>query len=335
MVGYGEKIIRLLSVMLLVGIGASTVCVPSAEAARKDKDEAAAPPLLVSLDVDHRALGLVFRDLSAQTDAGLVLMNGLENIPVKAFTVEEETLPEVLLKLGKLIGLLVHVTKHYSFMYDPAYEALVTLDLSDRIPDQYDEDLIFASFGSDTPLFTVLALMGHSTGRTLIADNAVADSLCGELNLKGVPLTQAIEAVLQSARVLESGVRIRATDQYVFLHAAEHRLRKNVDSNEIPKKMRRLLQETCSISLLVYSETDGEIRSQLGASRLHKVLSELSLQLGLRVQAERALEHFPVNPMVMNNVTRETALKLFIHQWLVPGFEFTIENETVLIREAK
>lgn len=296
--------------------------------------ESASPPPTASLDVNKRALGLVIRDLTGQTNAGLVLMNGLENIPINALSVENRPLPDILARLSQLTGLSTHVTAHYTFMFDPGYESLVTLSLQGEIPESYHDVPVFASFGADTPLFSVFAMLGMLTGKTLIADNAIGDALCGELNLHDVPLPQAIEAVLQSARIPQSSFHIRATDDYIFVYSRAHVLRKNVASPKIGSESRELLAEECSISLLFYTEADKKIRSQLGASKLYKVLSELSLQLGMPVRVDAKLDHFPVNPMVMNNVSREMALELFIHQWLVPDFEFTVVDGTVLIRPA-
>lgn len=292
----------------------------------------ATPPPTASLDVSRRALGLVFRDLTEQTNAGLVLMNGLENIPIERLNVNNDPLPVVLAELSKLTGLVTHETPYYTFMFDPTYESLVTLNIKRQIPEIYDDVWVFAAFGADTPLFSVFAMLSRLTGKTLIADNAIGDALCGELNLHDVPLPQAIEAALQSARIPQHNFRIRATDGYIFLHSSAHQLRRNVASSKIPPESRKLLNEKCSISLLVYTEADNKIRSQLGASKLYKVLSELSLQLGMPVRADPLLDHFPVNPMVMNNVSRETALELLIHQWLVPEFEFTVVDGAVLIR---
>lgn len=306
--------------------------VPESEAPSRVPEVLTTPPPLASLTVEKRALGLLFRDLTEQTNAGLVLMNGLENINIEGLSMTDTPLPEILSEINRITGLSTHSTPHYTFMFDPAYESLVTMDFQGGIPGSYDDVRVFASFGSDTPLFSVFALLSRLTGKTLIADNAVADALCGEINLHDVPLPQAIEAVLQSARIPQSGVQLRATDDYIFVHSAVHTLRRAVASAAISDADRKILAEPCSISLLVYTEADNKVRSQLGASKLYKVLPELSLQLGIPVRVDADLNHFPVNPMVMNDVTRDTALKLFIHQWLVPEFEYTVVDGTVLIR---
>lgn len=323
--------------VLFTALGICVLCAgcastPSDSKPVEDADVVSQQSTTASLEIQKQPLGYVFRDLAKQTNAGLVLMNGLENVSIDALTVTDMTPQEILNEIGQMTGLTTYMSPHYTFMFDPGYEALTTMDIAKQIPREYDDVRVFASFGSDTPLFSVFALLSKLTGKTIVADNAVADAACGELNFHDIPLAQALEAVLQSARIQQSSFQIKATDDYIFIHSSGHLLRREVVATGISAKDQKLLNQRCSISLLVYSEADNKVRSQLGASKLYKVISELSLQLGMPIRVEEELNHFPVNPVVMNDVKRETALQLFIHQWLVPEFECAIVDGTVVIR---
>ncbi|MFP6583925.1 MAG: hypothetical protein VCD00_15405 [Candidatus Hydrogenedentota bacterium] len=278
-----------------------------------------------------QSIGLILRDLGTKTTDGLVLMNGLENVTIAEFQITEQTTAQALSSLSELTGVSTHLTPYYTFVYDPTYETLVTLQIEQELPARYLETMVNISIGADTPLFSALALLGHSTGLTLVADNAIGDAQCGELSLPNVPLPQALEALLQSARIPQSSVGLRVHDDYLFFYSAGHAFATNLLKEPISAADRRALDESCSISLLVYTTPDNQISSQLGASRLHSVLPELSLQLGMPVRATEEILHLPVNPVVMNDISRATALELLMQQWLVPAFQYQVQDGTVLI----
>ena len=321
----------------LAGMLVSCASTPSVE---KPQTDAAASAVVVEQSPEHTAdysgqsLGLIVRDMGTHTGNGLVLMNGMENIKVSNFAPNNATTNGAVSLLSKETGIAAHLTPHYTFLYDPAYESLVTLQIEEALPRPYREQRVDVSFGADTPLFSAMALLGRSTGLTLVADNAIGDAKCGELSLLNVPLPQALEALLQSARIPQSSIRIRTTDEYVFVYSAGHGLSTNLVAGEVKPRDDETLKENCSLSLLVYTTADNQVTSQLGASPLHRVLPELSLQLGMRVQATEEVQHLPVNPVVMNNVSRETALELLLHQWLVPDFRYEVRDGTILIRRA-
>jgi len=276
-------------------------------------------------------LGLVIRDLNTTGEMSLVLMNGIENVLTLKADWEglssEDTL-DYLLKTHKLSRFN---TKYYTFICPPDYEVLSTIDLSHLIPKKYAKIKVNIAFGADTPLFSALALIGHSTGLTLVADQVMGDSLCGELRLYDTPLPQALEALVQSARVQPRAIKVQGTQDYILLLSAAHSLRSKVQSGDIPKAMARKLAENCSISLLFYTPSGSEANSPLGASKLHTVLSELSLQIGIPIKAEGKINHLPVNPMVLNNVSREMALELILHQWMLPIFTYEVQDGSIML----
>ena len=162
----------------------------------------------------------------------------------------------------------------------------------------------------------------------------MGDSHCGELNLRDTPLPQALEALVQSARIQPSALKVKKTKDYLLLLTANHSLRSKVQSGTVSKEMEKKLKEKCSISLLFYTPSDKEVNSPLGASKLHSVLSELSLQIGIPISAKGKINHLPVNPMVLNNVSREMALEIILHQWMLPIFTYEVQGNSIILRHA-
>ena len=280
------------------------------------------------------SLGTVVRDLNETGGLSLVLMNGLENIQVSKEGTEGVAPKDSLEFLLRSYQLTRYSTDHYTFIYAPEYEVLTTLQLAKQLPKKYTQTRVDIAFGANTPLFSALALISHSTGLTLLADQAMGDSLCGELNLLDTPLPLALEALLQSARIQPDALKVRSSNDYIFLHSAAHPLRAKVQLATISEAMKKELQEKSSISLMVYTPAGNEVSSQLGSSKLNTVLSELSLQLGISVKAEGKVNQLPVNPMVMNNLPRETVLELFLHQWMLPIFAYEEQDGNIVLRHA-
>ena len=283
-------------------------------------------------DYLRQPLGIIVRDLAQRSNSGMVLMNGLEAVIVPEFSVDDENASQAFRRLSDQTNLAMQSTTHYDFAYDRTYEALTTLSLDDVIPAEYANVRVDLAIGSDTPVFSALALIGHSTGLTLVADNAIGAAACGEMRLTNIPLTQALEALLQSARIPRANVRVLASDDYIFLASPAHRMRRELLAGA--DDTRPILDESVSLSLLVYTGADGQVSSQLGASPLGTILPELSLQLGIPIEATDELRSLPVNPVVINNVPRSMALNLIVRQWMIPAFQYEVREGKVLLRRA-
>lgn len=284
--------------------------------------------------IEKVALGLLIREMNQQDSTNLVLMNGLENIPINITELEGLSSEKKLVTILQKYDLTQFKTKYYAFILAPQYEALNTLNLTKLIPKSYAKTKVNMGIGADTPLFSALALLSHTTGLSLVADQAMGDALCGELNLQETPVPKALEALLQSARIQPSALNISSNDKYILLHSAQHELRKKSSSGPFSPTLQKELNEECSISLLFYTPTKTQVNSPLGASKLHTVLPELSLQLGIPIKAEGKVRHLPVNPMVLNNVTRAEALDILTHQWMLPIFVYQEHDGGIVIRPA-
>ena len=283
---------------------------------------------------DNIALGLLIRAMNKDSHLSLVLMNGLENFRIPKTMLEGKSHQEQLDHILLTYSLTQFETEHYTFIAAPAYEVLSTLDIEHSLSAKYANTKVNVALGADTPLFSALAMISYSAGLTLVADQVIGDAPCGELMLNDTPLPQALEALLQSARIQPAAIKIRSTDDYILFHSTSHTLRTKVASGPMSTTMASHLKENTSVSLMFYTPSGSHVTSPLGASKLHTVLSELSLQLGIQVKAEGKVNHLPVNPMVLNNVSRETALELVIHQWMLPIFAYEESDGSIVLKHA-
>ncbi len=304
---------------------------PTAEARNFNQSSTAVPE---EAKIEKISLGLILREMNQKDAASLVLMNGLENIQVNITELEGLSSEQKLSTILSKYTLTQFKTKYYTFILDPKYQALNTLNLDNLIPKPYTKAKVNMALGADTPLFSALALLSHSTGLTLVADQAMGDALCGELSFSETPLPKALEALLQSARVQPSALSITGNKDYVLLHSSQHELRTQSSRGTFSPSMQKELDEKCSIALLFYTPSENNIHSPLGASKLHTVLSELSIQLGIPIKAEGKVRYLPVNPMVLNNVTRRQALDILTHQWMLPIFVYEEHDGGIVIRPA-
>lgn len=281
-------------------------------------------------NIERSPIGLVLRSLGAASNGGIVLMNGLENISAGPYAVKGALLSKVVQRIGKDIGCEVDASAGYYFLYPSNYQVLTALTLPTALDDAHEQMKVTAAFGSDTPLYNALALMSQGLNTTLVADNAIAEARLGELSFTNVPLAQALEALLKSARLQTGAFSVSSNKEFVFIHSAQNTQTRRLHSGagELTDPQRRLLDKKVSLSLP--TAQGGELAS--GAQPLGTVLADLSRQLGLHVRAEPSLESFPVNPVVMTELRLESAMNLLVAQWLRPEYRYEMTQTGILIR---
>ena len=220
------------------------------------------------------------------------------------------------------------------FVFAPGYEALRDVSVREGLDKQIAELRVDVAFGADTPLYSALALLGHTLGHTVIADNAIAAALCGEIRLKDVPLGAALDALLQSARVSRESFHVESTPDYTFVASTS-----NVGGRPLLLGEDSLTDEQVAMLgrevrvMLPFPQDDPEhLQGRIGASTLGEVLEGLSEQLGVPVTADANMHRLPVNPAVMTNVRVATALDLLIRQWLVPEFAYAVDDTGIHLR---
>ena len=287
-----------------------------------------------AFDIERGPVGLAFRDLSEALSINVVLMNGLELGQAGPYHFDKREPAAAIREIADDLGYEIHDAPHYIFVFAPGYEALRDVSVREGLDKQIAELRVDVAFGADTPLYSALALLGHTLGHTVIADNAIAAALCGEIRLKDVPLGAALDALLQSARVSRESFHVESTPDYTFVASTS-----NVGGRPLLLGEDSLTDEQVAMLgrevrvMLPFPQDDPEhLQGRIGASTLGEVLEGLSDQLGVPVTADANMHRLPVNPAVMTNVRVATALDLLIRQWLVPEFAYAVDDTGIHLR---
>ncbi len=286
----------------------------------------------LTLRVESSTLGDVVREVGETNGGNLVLMSGLERRRTNQLSWRRATLSKVATDIAAQGGLAVQELSSYYFLFAPGYEPLVEVSLAGRLDPAYATKRIDVAFGSGIKLFTVLAWMGYALDLSIVADNSVAESRCGEMALQQVPLESALEAVLKSARVVAYDVE--STDEFIFFRNPDNRNPTSVLLNPEPPddNQTQTMNRRVQVVLPHAPTPNRPLEMQTTAVPLTAILDSLSQQLGILVVAEQGLEDLPVNPVVLNNVRVQTAMDLLIRQWLVPDFGYQITSDRIVIR---
>ncbi|MFO7973475.1 MAG: peroxiredoxin-like family protein [Candidatus Hydrogenedentota bacterium] len=279
-------------------------------------------------------LGMLVRELAQEDVLGLVLMNGMEDIPVEESSVRRGSTGKVTEKLVEALECQVQKTEFYRFFYPQGFEALTQIQLSSLNP-VYDDIEAEIVFGANLPLYMVFTWLSQATGKTIIADNLAAAAVTGELSLGKVPLRTGLEAILKSARAI--GVGVDSTPNYVFFfHPGRNPYgtkRSLLINNEgLSAEQRALLEQTVNVVLPKTSGTRGPVPFQAGAQPFSKVVQSLSRQVGVPIAIDKALADLPVNPAAFTDVPLRTVLDLLIRQWIYPDIGYEIQKNRIVIR---
>jgi len=302
------------------------------------------PPSRVTLRMKDTTLGEVVRRIGQESSARLVLMNGIERSRIKRISFVNAEPGVVARKLAETArprkeaagtaGFAVQECAGYFFIFPPDYDLLLDLSLAGKLGAPFEERVDRVAFGAYVPLYTVLAWLGRALEVTIVADNAVAAARCGELALSDLPLDQALEAILKSARV--AGVTVDATEEFVFLQARDNMSPHSslLNGDDLTAEQREHLEQRVTVMLPHPPSGADGLRLVGDARRLEDVLDPLSEQLGVPVVAEKGLGELPVNPAVFTQVRVQTALDLLVRQWLVlvPEFGYQFTGDRVVIR---
>lgn len=306
---------------------------------------AGAPPVSKSVSVDHGSatitmkaargpVGLLLRQIAAEYPVDVVLMKGLELGLAGPYDFDKATAGEVLGRIATDMGYEVDARPDYTYLFAPGYETLRRVSLEGLINVSAEGTHVDLAVGSDTPLYSAFILLGHGLGYTLVADNAIAGALCGEIRLRDVSLTSALEALLQSARISTEVVKVESTSTYTILTSTANRWQRGMLLGAVKDSEMEVLERVVRVALPLSQGDPRHIQGRMGAMTLGEVLPELSAQIGLQVRADADILNLPVNPMLLIDLPIGTVLRLFMWQWLVPEFEFTLtENEIRLVRK--
>jgi len=288
-------------------------------------------PGRVTLEAEVAILNETVREMGRQEAGGIVLMHGVgfETIPEVDWNREpfDDALEEILFKAD----LLAKRRPYYSFVFPPGYEALTNIDMTKLLPSDFSQASASVALGDGTFMSSALALLSHSTGITIVADNAVGAARTGELWLPTAPLPEVLDAILQSARVVMRDLIVEPSYPYVFLRT-DRPQRETLLSPNLTNDQRAWLMERATVYLPQPPATPDRLPVAAEATTLEEALPQLSAQLGRRVTIDPTLRELPVSQCAFIDLPRGNILDLLIRQWLVPRFGYEVSDAGVVIR---
>lgn len=287
----------------------------------------------VTIKLPATTLGTAVREIGESAKPSLVLMNGLENSVLGARSFRNESFDKVVSSLADEARLKIQRCPSYVFLYPAGYEPLESVTVSGKLDPAFDIGIQGMAFGSGLRLYTVFSWVSLALNITIIADDSIADARCGELVLGNVPLADALDAILKSARVVKFAVD--STGEYVFIYTPENKSAASQLLNEdaLSDAHKAFLEKRINVFLPRQPEEGQSVEMALGPMPLGDVLPSLSRQLSVKVVAEKGLEGLPVNPAVLRGVRAKTALDLIVRQWLEPDYGYQVVQDRVVIRK--
>ncbi len=280
--------------------------------------------------------GDLLRDFGEQTSGGFVLMSGLEERAIPAVDFRNKAYEQVMAHIAEALGCTYKATPYYFILLPSEYKLLENVSFSEKMNETYGNFTASAVFGAKTELFIVFAVLSESLGLTIVADNFIAETHCGELHLPEAPLHVVLEAIIQSARISPDTLVLESTPEYLFLHATRNESETSLchDATALTAEQQALLDRPVSLSLPgIPGEGKEDVIFAFQPIPLGDALFPLTEQLGIEVVAQRRLRNIPVNPIIFKNVRLQTALDLLIRQWPVTGFTWELQANRILIRE--
>lgn len=306
-------------------------------AAGKRSPQAAAKPAFASVTFNHEMgpIGDIMRAFGEQTTGGFVLMGGLEERAIPAVDFKQEAYEEAIAHFAASVDSTFIHTPYYYMVLPPEYEILQSVNVTEHLHERYRQASAGAVFGAKTELYVVFSALSTSLGLTIVADNFIAETRCGEMHLPEAPLGVILEAILQSARIDPTSLVIENTADYLFIRDFKN---DNPPSLELPGEMaadarKALLQKAVTLYLPEAPREQGAVVFGAQPIALKDALLPLTEQLGIEVVAHRSLADIPINPCVMNEVSLETALNLLLRQWPLAQFGWELQANRILIRE--
>lgn len=302
-----------------------------------DRAAATQKPKFGSVTFSHpiAPLGDMMRAFGEATDGAFVLMSGLEEHAVPAVNYKTASYEQVIADFSKAVNASYTHTPFYYLILPQQYEALETVSLADTLDAKYRELRVGAIFGAKTNLYVLFSALSKSLGITIVADNYIAESRCGELHLPELPLATILEAILQSARIGPDAFVIENTPEYIFIRAPKNESAASVclNTDALDAEKQAILDRKVSLIMPEAPDDKADVVLVSEPFPLQEALFPLTEQLGLEIVARRELADVPINPCVINNVRLSTALNLLIRQWPLARFGWELQTDRILIRE--
>lgn len=273
----------------------------------------------------HQTLGEAFRYLGETFGGGAALLGGLEDDPAPKGGLGTTGFVNGLERLAGQYGSKIQVTPHYVFFYPEGYEVLETISVADKVDARFNTMRASFAIGAGTDLYNAFALLSTSLQMTILADNRIAETWCGEIFLDDAPVSAIVEAILKTARLTPDAFEVESTSEYLFIRSSDNQSRAPscLNRGELTAAQEAILTSPLTLRL---PDTGPELSFQSVSSPLATVLPTLSSRLGIPVTATEGMGRLPVNISVFQNVTVETALDLLVRQWPLPRYGYRLDE---------
>ena len=333
---------RLTHMILALALSVLGACTPARQ--HEDSTPSKAPisvPTLtasfpkVTFAHEPASLGDMVRKIGQEAGGGIVTMGGLEERSVAALSVDHVPYESLVKQLAEAVECKAAPLSHAWFIYPEAYAPLLQVSLEGRLHERFAAMNASVAFGAKTPLSNVLAVLSESLGTTIVADNLIANSTCGELFMDKAPLQTVLEAILMSARIPSQEIAIDCTDEYLFIASLRNASPKTVllsDENSLSAEQKAELDRIVDVVLPDSGENPIQTAFGAKAARLRDVLTPLTRQLNVEVAAKKTLAEVPINPCTMHKVRIRTVMDLLIRQWPLANFGYEMNGTQLLIR---
>ncbi|MBI2426008.1 MAG: hypothetical protein HYV27_24500 [Candidatus Hydrogenedentes bacterium] len=293
----------------------------------------------ISYAAEGELLGNAIRSIGAAHEAGFVLLAGLESQPTGPVSFSGTAAEAVAAQLSQSTGNVFTSTPFYQFIYPSDYAVLLESSFEGALPARYRALEASVDFGAGTEIYNVFALLNKTFGINLVADNAIADAVTGEIALHHTPLELILDAVFRSARIPGASYTIDANDTYIFIGKAgvDHSRELLLNRGALSGSDRALLERRVNVEMPEPALGAEGVVFRHSAEPLRKAIPYLSEQIGMPVTARRPLGELPVNFFTLTDVPVSTALDLLIRQWQVPRFHYRVSNGAVelLLRDER
>ncbi len=291
----------------------------------------ATPPVWPKVAVAYPDSNLldVTASIGERYDIGVALMQGIGLRPIRGSEHENLRYPSLMESLAREASCRVASTPYYLFLYPPGYESLLQINFYDRVPNAWRDRALSAAFDGNRKLAAVLAFLSDALGKTIIADNLVAEASIGLLRLPYSPVPDVLNAVMQSARVAPQAFDVAATGDYIFIYRRGRDAFSTAHVGAVTPEAETLLSRRVSISLPGGAGAGARFQPMEGAVEFGSVLGSLSRQAGLPVHAPPTLHALPVNQTILRDLPLQTALDLIVRQWPVTTIGYTLRDGAI------
>jgi hypothetical protein len=331
---------RLLHATLALALLVPAACAPARQGKDSTKKPEAAPAAIasfpkVTFSHDGGPLGDIVRKIGQDAGGGIVTLSGLEERSVPALSVDHAPYESLAQQLADAVECKSAPLSHAYFIYPEPYAALLQVSLEGRLHERFAAMNASVAFGAKTRLSNVLAVLSESLGTTIIADNYIASSSCGEVFMDKAPLQNVIEALLMSARIPAQEIAVDCTAEYLFIASLRNSTPATVlltDEASLTTGQREQLDRIVDVVLPESGADPIQTAFSAKPALLQDVLTPLTRQLNIEVAAKKVLAEIPINPCTMHKVRVRTVMDLLIRQWPVANFGYECSENQLLIR---